>query len=345
MLQRLLAVLLVLVGLIGLSLGRLGETTWAPATEVTATVELNDPGPAVIIDPGVLYIGGMEGEVTITGAEGAELSLITAPNDDIAAYLEGIHHTRITGAEDWATLSTQQVEPEGEQEIASPTTSDLWWTVETAASPVPLDIAEFAAGETGENEQPYRALLIVADGTAPAVDSVTITWPVEQKNEWVPYAYAAGATVAVIGLIWLVVSLSTGGRGSGSRKAAGRSAASSGAAAQGVERRTGAAPLRTEATADSTDGTADSTDGAADSSADSSARPDADSARPDADSARTDDTEVLDAIDDTAPSAETKSTTETEPSADPAPPAENDPPAEAEASADVRAEETPEENR
>ena len=334
MLQRLLAVLLVLVGLIGLSLGRLGETTWAPATEVTATVELNDPGPAVIIDPGVLYIGGMEGEVTITGAEGAELSLITAPNDDIAAYLEGIHHTRITGAEDWATLSTQQVEPEGEQEIASPTTSDLWWTVETAASPVPLDIAEFAAGETGENEQPYRALLIVADGTAPAVDSVTITWPVEQKNEWVPYAYAAGATVAVIGLIWLVVSLSTGGRGSGSRKAAGRSAASSGAAAQGVERRTGAAPLRTEATADSTDGTADSTDGAADSSA-----------RPDADSARTDDTEVLDAIDDTAPSAETKSTTETEPSADPAPPAENEPPAEAEASADVRAEETPEENR
>jgi hypothetical protein len=341
MLQRLLAVLLVLVGLIGLSLGRLGETTWAPATEVTATVELNDPGPAVIIDPGVLYIGGMEGEVTITGAEGAELSLITAPNDDIAAYLEGIHHTRITGAEDWSTLSTQQVEPEGEQEIASPTTSDLWWTVETAPSPVPLDIAEFAAGETGENEQPYRALLIVADGTAPAVESVTITWPVEQKNEWVPYAYAAGATVAVIGLIWLVVSLSTGGRGSGSRKAAGRSAASSGAAAQGVERRTGAVPLRTEATSDSTDGAADSTDGAADSTdgaADSSARPDADSVR-------ADDTEVLDAIDDTAPSAETKSTTETEPSADPAPPAENEPPAEAEASADVRAEETPEENR
>lgn len=212
MLQRLLAVLLVLVGLIGLSLGRLGETTWAPATEVTATVELDDPGPAVVIDPGVLYIGGMEGEVAITGAEDAELSVIPAPEGDVTAYLEGIHHTRITGAEDWSTLSTQQVEPEGEQEISSPAGSDLWRSVETGTSPVPLDIAEFAAQEHGDNEQPYRALLIVADGTAPAAESISITWPVDQQNEWVPYAYAAGATIAVIGLIWLVVSLSAGGR-------------------------------------------------------------------------------------------------------------------------------------
>ena len=61
--QRLLALLLVLLGLIGLVLGRLGDTVWAPATETTATVQLSDPGPAVVIDPGVLYIGGTEGEV------------------------------------------------------------------------------------------------------------------------------------------------------------------------------------------------------------------------------------------------------------------------------------------
>lgn len=208
--QRLLAVLLVLIGLIGLALGRLGETTWAPATEVTATVELSDPGPAVVVDPGVLYIGDESGEVTITGA--SDVSVITAGPGDIDAYLDGIRHTRVTGASDWSTLSTESVHPDGESELSSPTSSDLWRTVETAPSPHTLDIGEFRAGETGEDQQPYRALLIVTDGTAPGAESISITWPVEAENEWVPLAYAGGAAVAVIGLVLLVVSLSTGRR-------------------------------------------------------------------------------------------------------------------------------------
>jgi hypothetical protein len=203
--QRLLAVLLVLVGLIGLALGRLGDTVWAPDTETTASVTLEDPGPAVVIDPGVLYVGGEEGEVTIEGA--SDVSVITASNGDIDAYLDGVHHTRITGASDWSTLSTEDVDPDGEAEISDPTSSDLWRSVDTSESPYTLDVHEFWAGENGENEQVYRALLIVADGTEPGAESVSITWPVDAENEWVPYAYAGGAAVAVIGLVLLVVSL------------------------------------------------------------------------------------------------------------------------------------------
>ncbi|WP_232820322.1 hypothetical protein [Brachybacterium sp. YJGR34] len=203
--QRLLAVLLVLIGLAGLVLGRLGETTWAPATETTATVALENPGPAVVLDPGVLYVGGEQGEVVIEGA--SDVSVITASNDDIAAYLEGVRHTRITGASDWTTLSTETVDPEGETELTDPTSSDLWRTVDTGPSPYTLDVQEFWAGENGENEQVYRAILIVTDGAAPGADQVSITWPVEAENEWVPYAYAGGAAVAVVGLVLLVVSL------------------------------------------------------------------------------------------------------------------------------------------
>lgn len=206
--QRLLAVLLILIGVIGLVLGRLGETTWAPATETTATVELTDPGPAVVIDPGVLYVGADEGELVIEGA--SDVSVITASNDDIAAYLDGVKHTRITGASDWSTLSTQVVAADGSTELADPTSSDLWRSVETEPSPFTLDIAEFWAGENGENEQAYRALLIVTDGTAPGAERISLTWPVEAENEWVPIAYAVGAAIAVIGLVLLVVSL--GGR-------------------------------------------------------------------------------------------------------------------------------------
>ena len=203
--QRLLAVLLVLIGLIGLVLGRLGETTWAPETETTATATLEDPGPAVVIDPGVLYVGGEQGEVTIEGA--SDVSVITASNSDIDAYLEGVHHTRVTGASDWSTLSTEDVEPDGAAEITDPTGSDLWRSVDTSASPYTLDIGEFWAAENGENEQVYRSLLIVTDGTAAGADKISITWPVDDENEWVPYAYAGGAAIAVIGLVLLVVSI------------------------------------------------------------------------------------------------------------------------------------------
>ena len=203
--QRLLAVLLVLIGLIGLVLGRLGETTWAPETETTATTTLEDPGPAVVIDPGVLYVGGEEGKVVIEGA--SDVSVITASNSDIDAYLEGVHHTRVTGASDWSTLSTEDVEPDGAAEISDPTGSDLWRSVDTSASPYTLDIGEFWAAENGENEQVYRSLLIVTDGTAAGADKISITWPVDDENEWVPYAYAGGAAIAVIGLVLLVVSI------------------------------------------------------------------------------------------------------------------------------------------
>lgn len=202
--QRLLAVLLVLIGLIGLVLGRLGETTWAPATETTATVTMSDPGAAVVLDPGVLYVGGEDGEAVIEGA--SDVSVITAADGDIEAYLEEVRYTRITGASDWTTLSTQEVNPDGAAEIDDPTSSDLWRSVDTQPSPYTIDIADFRAGEDGA----YRSLLIVTDGTEPGAESVSITWPVDAENEWVPFAYAGGAAIAVIGLVLLVVSL--GGR-------------------------------------------------------------------------------------------------------------------------------------
>ena len=206
--QRPLAVLLILIGIVGLVLGRLGETTWAPETETTASVTLDDPGSAVVIDPGVLYVGCEEGQVVIEGA--SDVSVITAANGDIDAYLEDVRYTRITGASDWTTLSTQEVNPEGAAELVDPTSSDLWRSVETAPSPFTIEIEEFRAAENGENPQPFRSLLIVTDGTAPGADKLSITWPVEAENEWVPFAYAGGAAIAVIGLVLLVVSI--GGR-------------------------------------------------------------------------------------------------------------------------------------
>lgn len=208
--QRILAVVLVLLGVCGLVLGRLGDTVWAPPTERTASVDLRDPGAAVVIDPGVLYIGGNEGEVRIEGA--SDVSVITAGNDDISAYIGDAKSTRITGLKDWETLQTKVEHEDGPTELPGVTASDLWRSVDTQKSPATIDIAAFRALETHEDPQPYRAILLVTDGKNPGASTVSITWPATDRNAWVPYAYAIGATLAVIGLILLVVSLGSGRR-------------------------------------------------------------------------------------------------------------------------------------
>jgi hypothetical protein len=204
--KKIIAAVLVVLGLGGILLGRLGETVWAPPTSHTASVTLKDPGPAVVIDPGVLYVGGTEGTATIE-ADG-DVSMITASNDDIDAYLKGVTYTRVTGVPTWQTLSTEQVDADGKDSLKNPTDSDLWRSVDTSKSPATVDVSAFADEEMTEDPQPYRAILLVTDGKKAGATKIAITWPADEKNAWVPYAYAGGAAIAVIGLALLVVSLS-----------------------------------------------------------------------------------------------------------------------------------------
>lgn len=204
--RKVLGGVLLLLGLAGLLCGWLGETVWAPSKSHTAIAQLNDPGVAVVIEPGVLYIGGKEGTVTVKG-EG-EISLITATPADATAYLDGVPYTAITGADTWKTLTTQKRNADGDVTLDNPTKSDLWHGSTTVESPAKLNISEWATQDLKQDVQrPYRALVIVSDGKKPAASEVSIEWPSDESNAWVPYAYAAGAVLAVIGLVILLMSL------------------------------------------------------------------------------------------------------------------------------------------
>lgn len=207
--RKVLACALLLVGIVGLVLGRLGETTWAPEDAHVASVSLDNPGSAIVIDPGVLYVGGREGTLTVQG-EG-EVSIIAATPTDVAAFLDGTRYTAITGVPTWSTLSTEERNADGGAEVEGPQSSDLWQAVTTAQSPATLDIAEWAGAELDPaSPQPYRAVLVVSDGTAPAASSVSITWPSHDRNDWVPYAYAVGAVFAIVGLVLLLLAITVG---------------------------------------------------------------------------------------------------------------------------------------
>ncbi|WP_460477483.1 hypothetical protein [Brachybacterium huguangmaarense] len=199
--RRMLAVVLVVLGLAGLVLGRLGETVWAPETERTATVELADPGPAVVIDPGVAYVGGHAGQVTITAP--GDVTVIRASSDDVTGYLGDATYTRITGVPAWGTLSSETVQADGPAELPAPL-PDTFGPLEPSASPVTLEVADlWEQDSTGG--QPHQPLLVLTDGKQAGATEVTMRWPVELSTPWVPYAYAIGAALTVIGLVLFLV--------------------------------------------------------------------------------------------------------------------------------------------
>ncbi|MGQ4575037.1 hypothetical protein ACUH93_01320 [Dermabacteraceae bacterium P7006] len=197
------AVVLLILGLVGLGVARMGETTWAPPTSRTASVTIPDPGAAVVIDPGVLYIGGTTGKVKVSSKSG-KITMITAANSDIDGWLGKERYVRVTGLKDWHSFTTKVVNPEGGKELPNPKGSDLWRTENTTDSPLNFTVEGFAADESG---QIRREILLMGDGKSAAPESIQITWPHEASNPWVPWAYGVGAAAALIGAVMLLIGM------------------------------------------------------------------------------------------------------------------------------------------
>lgn len=208
--RKALPIALLLLGAASLILGWLGETVLAPEKTHTATVQLKDPGPAVVIEPGVLYVGGKEGTVTVK-ADG-EITQIAARPADVDAYLEGTKHTVITGVPSWTTLKAEPRNPDGAAELPNAGVSDLWLDQNKSASPFSMRIEDWAKAETASTgaDAPYRSLVFITDGTKPGAAEVTITWPVAQTMKWQPWALALGAVLMIIGLVMLLLMRTKG---------------------------------------------------------------------------------------------------------------------------------------
>ena len=211
--RKLVAIILTSLGVLALVVGGLGATVWAPEQEHRASVVLPDPGEALVFEPGVLYVGGESGSVTVEG-EG-EILMIAATPTDAYSYLDGVRYTVITGVPTWQRLATQEVAGESEEALGDVSTSDLWRSVERFDGAGVIDIAAWRAQETTPEEQPYRALMVVNTGENPALN-VTMTWPSNIEHGWVAYAYVLGTLSAIIGLTLLLFGAnanSTGGEG------------------------------------------------------------------------------------------------------------------------------------
>lgn len=191
--RRLLAALLVLLGVAALVVGIGMRTIWLPADQVSATLATDATGPLLVTAPGVLE--ARPGPVTIEASadDGASVLLAIGRERDVEAWVGDAAHTRVTGFGVDDTLTGEATD--GEAEVPDPTGSDLW--VQTA-------VGEGTATLEYQLLDGRYLLLAGTDGVAPAPGQLTLTWPREVTTPWSMPLIVLGALLLLAALALLV---------------------------------------------------------------------------------------------------------------------------------------------
>lgn len=182
---------LIIAGLVVGALGILQRTVWAPSETITASVELEDPGPVVIVEPGMLNLYDTPATLTATG-EGQEVIAQTTI-ENANAWAEGAATTRITGLASETELAVSKTD--GEPETPALDGSDLWTTQEAG---------DGSASMTWDADAGRTAFVIGSDGEAPAADTVSISWPSSEGTPWAIPLMIVGGILLLIGLFLLL---------------------------------------------------------------------------------------------------------------------------------------------
>lgn len=184
--RRLLAVVLVLLGVAALAVGIGLRTVWLPDDRVQATLSTDGPGPLLVTAPGLLET--RPGPVTVEARvdDDAPVLLAVGRERDVEGWVGEAAHTTVTGftAEQALTAETT----EGEAEVPDPAGSDLWVASETGEGSATLEY---------EAREGRYLLLAASDGATPAPSELTLTWPREVTTPWSLPLMALGVLLLV----------------------------------------------------------------------------------------------------------------------------------------------------
>lgn len=175
------------------------QTIWAPPAVFNATTDTTQDAPLTIITDGVDIDPDEAIEYTIR-ADG-DFSLMYGQLRDIEAWVGDAAHHRIDGVttdvprgED-PTVNISYVD--GESEVPNPVNSDLWLATQEVTDEVTQRWARTDAGEW--------ALLVAADGTAPAPTEFSVSWVnVEPNSPLIVPLMIAGIALILLGIALLI---------------------------------------------------------------------------------------------------------------------------------------------
>ncbi|GAA1684178.1 hypothetical protein GCM10009792_00070 [Microcella alkalica] len=227
------AIVLFVVAFAGIGLGIAERTVFAEADRVTESVSLDSTAPVTVIDGSALnafdgrqtlaILGGVEagvGSVPVptpsgspatpaspspaasedaAGASATESDAIAAvygTTTDVLGWVGESSHTLVTWDAESQSLVAEEVVGT-ESTVPSPIGSDLWY-------------GEFeGSGELGLTVNVPRtvSLLMVSDGTLPAPQEFSITWPLDVSSPIATPLTLAGFAALLLGLLALIWAL------------------------------------------------------------------------------------------------------------------------------------------
>ncbi len=187
-----LAVVCAFIALIGAVVGVLGLTVLAPAQQVQASIETDDP--YVMTRQGVLGLYGDSVTVTAEAQSGQTAWIALGTATDVQSWLEGLEYTEIigvkntltdleveesvqsggsaattddvTGEQDATESDDEATESDAEAQLVNPISSDMWTMFKYGTSTASVVLSD---------EDLDRALIFATDGESPA-PKVTLTW-------------------------------------------------------------------------------------------------------------------------------------------------------------------------
>lgn len=193
------AVIFMVLGVVLGGFGILQKTVLAPSDTITATADLDSPGPLVVVDPGMLNLYPGPARLTVEGTD--DVTIAQASKENIDAWVGDTAHTEITGLTSESALKAEK--SDGKDSAPNPAAADLWTSVQTGAAPQTLDWDQ-DAGRT--------AFLIGTDGKSDAAQQVSISWQKDAATPWAVPLMVAGGIAFLIGLVLLFMGIRRGQR-------------------------------------------------------------------------------------------------------------------------------------
>ncbi|WP_069385750.1 hypothetical protein [Cellulosimicrobium cellulans] len=236
MLQRIIAAVLLVAGLVAVGLGVASATVWRDSDTVTATTAFTGDGTMLVTEPGVLDLVDADVTIRATAPGEQEVTLAIGREVDVTGWVGQDPHGAVTGLADWDRLATTQVTPEEAAEDEAPAegtetpaeeTEAPADTEETAAvgiDPAGSDMWVAEASGAGSvslrwSDQPGRWQLLAAGvGEGAAAPTLELSWPREVETPYLWPGVIGGIVLILLGLGIGAASLRPGRRKTSGRR-------------------------------------------------------------------------------------------------------------------------------
>ena len=196
MLQRLIAAVLGVLGLLAIGLGVASSTVWRGDNTLVATA--SPEAHLVVADPGVLELAGNPVTVTVHAADDTPVVIAVGRDTDVTGWVGTDPHAQVTGLAGWHVLQTQTVAGQAPTAAASAAPEPAA-TQPAATGPSASATSEPAGAGTAAVANPAGSDLWVAQATGNG--TATLTWDA-QPGRWRLLVASLGESSPVIELAW-----------------------------------------------------------------------------------------------------------------------------------------------